>query len=39
VLLLPPPQATTMKLAQKAKVSARTEARLRCRGRIETIVL
>jgi hypothetical protein len=35
VLLLPPPQATTMKLAQNAKVSARTEVRLRCRGRNE----
>jgi hypothetical protein len=35
VLLLPPPQATTMKLAQKANVSARTEVRLRWRGRNE----
>lgn len=35
VLLLPPPQATTMKLAQNAKVSARTEVRLRRRGRNE----
>jgi hypothetical protein len=35
VLSLPPPQATTMKLAQTANVSARTEAKLRCRGRVE----
>jgi hypothetical protein len=35
VLSLPPPQAARMKLAQTANVSAGTEARLRCRGRVE----
>jgi hypothetical protein len=37
VLSLPPPQATRMTLAQTANVSARTEAKLRCRGRVECI--
>jgi hypothetical protein len=36
-VLLPPPQATTMKLAHTARVSARTEAKFRCRERIEYI--
>jgi hypothetical protein len=36
-VLLPPPHATTMKLAQTARVSARTEATFRCRERIEYI--
>jgi hypothetical protein len=35
VLSLPPPQATRMKLAQTANVSARTEVKLRCRGGVE----
>jgi hypothetical protein len=36
-LSLPPPQAATTKVAQRANVSARTDARLRWRERIEYI--
>jgi hypothetical protein len=39
VLSLPPPQATRMTLAQTANVRARTEARLKCRGRVECMCL
>ena len=35
VLSLPPPHATTMKLAQTPNASARTAARLRCRVKNE----